>query len=65
VAIGPGDPTRDPTIAVLPPAPGPYEGNSPSMPTYFELVTDGKSCFLRERERQTLHPLPGVTCRPK
>jgi hypothetical protein len=65
VALGPGDPTRDSTITVLPPAPGPYEGNSPSMPTYFELVTDGKACFLREREKQTLHPLSGVACRPK
>jgi hypothetical protein len=65
VTLGPGDPTRDPTITVLPPAPGPYEGNSPSMPTYFEIVTDGKACFLREREKQTLHPLSGVSCRPK
>jgi hypothetical protein len=65
VALGPGDPTRDPTITVLPPLPGPYEGNSPAMPTYFDIVTDGKACFLRERTKQTLHPLPGVACRPK
>jgi hypothetical protein len=65
VKLGPGDPTKESLITVLPPPPGPYEGNSPAMPTYFELVTDGKACYLRERDRATLHPLPGVVCRAK
>lgn len=62
---GPGDPTRDPVIAVLPPPPGPYEGNSPALPTYFDIVTDGSRCFVRERQTGVAHPLPGVACRPK
>lgn len=62
---GPGDPTKDPLVAVLPPPPGPYEGNSTALPVYFEIVTDGKACFLRERKSGAVHPLPGVACRPK
>jgi hypothetical protein len=63
ISLGPSDLTRDAVITVLPPAPGPYEGNSPAMPRYFELVTDGKLCFLRERGARELHALAGVNCR--
>lgn len=63
VNLGPSELTRDSVITVLPPPPGPYEGNSPAMPRYFELVTDGQSCFLRERDARELHALPGVNCR--
>ena len=63
ISLGPSDLTRDAVITVLPPAPGPYEGNSPAMPRYFELVTDGKLCFLRERGVRELHALAGVNCR--
>ena len=62
---GPGDPTKDPVVAVLPPPPGPYEGNSTALPVYFEIVTDGNRCFVRERKSGVVHPLPGVSCRPK
>ena len=65
VNLGPSDLTRDSVITVLPPPPGPYEGNSPAMPRYFELVTDGKHCFLRERGERALHSLAGVNCRAK
>jgi hypothetical protein len=63
VNLGPSELTRDAVITVLPPAPGPHEGNSPAMPRYFELVTDGKLCFLRERGARELHALAGVNCR--
>lgn len=63
ITLGPGDLTRKSLISVLPPPPGPYEGNSPSMPTYFELVTDGERCYLRERGKDALHQLPGVSCK--
>jgi len=63
ISLGPSDLTRDAVITVLPPATGPYEGNSPAMPRYFELVTDGKLCFLRERGARELHALAGVNCR--
>jgi hypothetical protein len=65
ISLGPSDLTRDSVITVLPPPPGPYEGNSPAMPRYFELVTDGKHCFLRERGERALHSLAGVNCRAK
>ena len=65
VNLGPSDLTRDSVITVLPPPPGPYEGNSPAMPRHFELVTDGKPCFLRERGERALHSLAGVNCREK
>jgi len=63
VTLGPVDLTRNSVISVLPPAPGPFEGNSPAMPRYFELVTDSKECFLRERGKDELRALPGTTCR--
>ena len=62
---GPGDPTRESVVTVPPPAPGPYEGNSPAMPRYFDIVTDGAACYLRDRKTSKVHPLPGVSCRPK
>lgn len=65
VTLGPVDLARDSLISVLPAPPGPYEGNSPAMPRYFELVTDGKSCFLRERGKDELRALPGPTCRAR
>lgn len=65
VRLGPSDPSRDPVIVVLPPPPGPYEGNSTAMPRYFELMTDGKACFVRDRKTGALHPLAGVACRAK
>lgn len=65
VNLGPSDLKRDSIITVLPSPPGPYEGNSPAMPRYFELVTDGKNCFIRERGEKTLRALAGVRCRVK
>lgn len=62
---GPGDPTRDSVVTVLPPSPGPREGNSPAMPRYFDIVTDGSICYLRDRKNGETHALPGVACRPK
>ena len=44
VSFGQSDLSKDPLIVVQPPRLSPYEGNSPAMPIYFDLVTDGKSC---------------------
>lgn len=73
VSFGTSDLAREPLIVVQPPPPGPFEGNSPAMPIYFDLVTDGTTCFLRERPAPgtardgtaLLHPLPSVRCRTK
>jgi len=63
ITLGPGDLTRQSVITVLPQPPGIYEGNSPAMPTYFELVTDQQRCYVRERGKDELHALPDVDCR--
>lgn len=63
ITLGPVDLARDSLIPVLPAPLGPYEGNSPAMPRYFEIVTDGKKCFLRERGKDELRALPDTTCR--
>jgi len=65
VSFGQSDLSKDPLIVVQPPRPSPYEGNSPAVPVHFDLVTDGKRCFVRERPTGKTHPLPGVACRPK
>ena len=56
---------REPVIVVQPPPPGPFEGNSPALPVYFDLMTNGKECFARERRTGTLHSLPGIACRAR
>ena len=65
VSFGQSNLSKDPLIVVQPPRLSPYEGNSPAMPIYYDLVTDGKTCSVRERAGGKTHPLPGVTCRPK
>ena len=59
------DPTKDSVLVVKPFRPSPQEGNSPAVPVHFDLMTDGKACFVRERKTSVVHPLPGVACRPK
>lgn len=65
VSFGRSDLSKEPLIVVQPLKPSPYEGNSPAVPRYYDLVTDGKNCALRERDGGKTHPLPGVACRPK
>ncbi|MFM7625962.1 MAG: hypothetical protein ACKO7G_05740 [Gammaproteobacteria bacterium] len=65
VSFGQSDLSKEPLIVVQPPPPAPYEGNSPAVPVYYDLVTDGKRCFLLERGTDKTHALPGVGCRPK
>ena len=65
VSFAGSDLAREPVIVVQPPPPGPFEGNSPALPVYFDLMTNGKECFARERRTGTLHPLPGVACRAR
>ena len=65
VSFGQSNLSKDPLIVVQPPRLSPYEGNSPAMPIYYDLVTDGKTCSVRERAGGKTHPLPGVACRPK
>lgn len=62
--LGPSDPTRSPTISVLPIPPGPLEDRSPALPTTFRLELTGAACALvRETPPRTI-PLPATKCRP-
>lgn len=63
VALGPDDPTRNSSITVLPPPPGPSEDRSLAMPTYFDLMLVNNECVLAARESGDHFPLPGVACR--
>ena len=65
VSFAGSDLGRAPVIVVQPPPPSPFEGNSPALPVYFDLMTDGTDCFARERRTGALHPLPGVACRAR
>jgi hypothetical protein len=64
IEIGAGDPTRESVIAILPPRPNELEGNSVAMPVMFDILTDGKACFLRTRADSEMILLDGVACQP-
>lgn len=62
VELGPGDLTRQPMVSVLPPRPGPMEGNSTAMPALFDIVLLDGDCYARAHSDGVLHVLPGLTC---
>ncbi|PKP80807.1 MAG: hypothetical protein CVT79_13585 [Alphaproteobacteria bacterium HGW-Alphaproteobacteria-18] len=64
IQIGPGDLTRDSFVSVLPPVPGPHEGNSPAMPTVFDIVLMDGDCYVQERVSGEMFLLSGVACVP-
>lgn len=64
VQLGPGDLTKESVISVLPPRPGPLEGNSPAMPTIFDIVLVEGECFVQERQSGERFPLTGIACTP-
>ncbi len=64
VQLGPHDLTRDPVVSVLPPPPGPMEGNSIAMPALFDIVLMDGDCYVRARSDGALHALTGLTCEP-
>lgn len=61
--FGPGDPTRSPTISVLPLPPGPLEDRSLAKPTIFRLEIEGGSCVLVREDTGARIALEGVECR--
>ena len=64
IELGPGDPATETFISVLPPAPGPLEGNSPAMPTMFDIVVMEGECYVRERQSGDMFLLAGIACTP-
>lgn len=63
VELGPGDPTTEPTLAVLPPAPGPLEGRSLARPILFDIMLRSGRCYLVRRDSGQAYALDGVSCR--
>lgn len=63
VTLGPGDPTREPTLVVLPPPLGPLEGRSLARPVLFDIVLRGGRCQLMRRDNGEAYALDGVSCR--
>jgi len=55
-------PTDGYVITVLPLKPGPYEGNSPAMPTRFDIEKRGDACVAVRHDTGQAVPLPGVAC---
>ena len=62
IEIGPGDLTETSTVSVLPPNPGPLEGNSPAMPTVFTIMMQGSACYLVRQDTGEEYALDGVDC---
>lgn len=64
VEIGPGDPTKTPTISALPPRLAPSEDRSLAAPTYFDLAIKDGACVLIRRDTGEEFALTGVRCKP-
>ncbi len=63
VDIGPGDLTKTSVISVLPPRPGLHEDRSTVMPTLFDIIIKGSTCFVVRRDTGDEHVLSGIACR--
>jgi hypothetical protein len=55
-------PTDGHVLTVLPPKPGPYEGNSPAMPIRFDIEKRDGTCIAVRHDTRQAYDLPGVTC---
>lgn len=64
IELGPGDPTATSRISVLPPRLGPDETRSPATPTQFDLMIEGRSCYLVRQDSGARFALDGVACQP-
>jgi len=67
VELGASDPTSSSTISVLPKSVTGSFGNDHAnfaLPTQFDLMMDGESCYLVKRGSDTKILLEGVSCKP-
>lgn len=53
-----------PEIPVLPPQPGPFEGQSPALPTYFDLAVRDGECIIIKRSSGEVFKADGLNCKP-
>ena len=63
VELGAGDPTRESTVAVLPPPLGPNEDRSPATPALFDLVLRGGDCYAVNRYTGEATALKDMKCK--
>ncbi len=49
-------------VTVLPPPRGKYEMNSPALPTHFDILTNGRECWLIQQETGERFEAPGLKC---
>lgn len=67
VELGASDPTNSSSISVLPKSVKGLHGNDQAnfaLPTQFDLMMEGRSCYLLKRGSDTKIPLEGVNCKP-
>ncbi|WP_370235708.1 MULTISPECIES: hypothetical protein [Henriciella] len=62
IRLGAGDLTEETSLTVLPPSLGPLETSSPAIPIPFDIVTDGRHCFVVRRETGEKYRLSDVNC---
>lgn len=53
------------TVAIRPPMPGPFEGNSPVRPEVMDIIKRGDVCVLRDRSTGQEIKLTSVSCSAK
>lgn len=63
IELGPGDPTQNSVISVLPRPLAPQEDRSLAKPTIFRLEIEGGACVLVREDTAARIPLDGVECR--
>lgn len=63
VTLGPGDPTTQSSVTVLPPPLGEHETRSPAAPTVFRLLIMDNICYAEREDSGARIELQGVPCR--
>jgi hypothetical protein len=67
--LGAVDLTTSSEVPILPAAPTALEGNSPAMPEFYAIVSDGTECYIQPRMTPTdaakipRARLPNIACR--
>ena len=66
VELGTSDPTRSSSISVLPKSVRGLNGNDYAnfaLPTQFDLMMEGRNCYLVKRGSENKIPLQGIRCK--
>lgn len=63
IDFGAIDLENSPQIPVLPPRPGPFEGQSLAIPTYFDLAIQNGRCVVVRRQTGEVIAVPEASCK--